>query len=210
MKDVNKLVVALLKELSDHPAASVGDRTVEYLKAQTADARVWPTDAELRSDLPSVVVYGNIKQHRIRTIFAGIELQLRSDRHEDVGLPTKLEIEHIMPQGWRAYWTEGMAFDLETSSQRDRLVNTIGNLTLITKKLNVALSNRPWTDVAAQLVAPSGKDAGLGKRSLVNQYSVLLLNKDIVDKHDAAWTEADIRIRSVALAKLVAEAWPSN
>jgi hypothetical protein len=68
------------------------------------------------------------------------------------------------------------------STARDMLVHTIGNLTLVTKKLNIALSNRPWTDEAAVLVAPTGQDAGLGKQSLLKRYSILLLNKDIVDE----------------------------
>jgi hypothetical protein len=77
MKDVNRLVVALLKELGDHPSAAVGDTTVAYLQAQTADSRAWPTDPELINQLPEVKVYGNIKQQRLRAILSGVELQLR-------------------------------------------------------------------------------------------------------------------------------------
>ena len=71
----------------------------------------------------------------------------------------------------------------------------------MTQKLNVALSNRPWTDAAAEVIAPTGKDAGLGKRSLLNRYSVLLLNKDIVDPHTDAWTEHDIATRAPDLGE---------
>jgi len=208
MKDVNKLVVALLKELDQHAGAQLGDAAVEYLRAQTADARIWPTDDDLLSELPSVRVYGNIKQQRLRAILAGIELQLRTERHEEVSLPTKLDIEHVMPQGWRSHWDDGTTADHEAAAARDHRLNTLGNLTLITQKLNVALSNRPWTDEAAQIVAAKGKDAGLGKRSLLNKFSVLLLNKDIVDEHPAAWTDADIEQRSTALATVIAEVWP--
>ncbi|MEX1009665.1 MAG: DUF262 domain-containing protein [Acidimicrobiia bacterium] len=208
MKDVNKLVVALLKELDEHPAEVVGDATVAYLRAQTADARTWPMDEELLTALPTVKAYGNIKQQRLRALLAGVELQLRSERHEEVTLPAKLEIEHVMPQGWRSYWGAGIANDLEAATRRDHLVNTIGNLTLVTQKLNVALSNRPWTDAEAQEVAPTGKDAGLGKRSLLNRYSVLLINKDIVDPHEQAWSEQDIATRNTYLATVIAEVWP--
>lgn len=208
MKDVNKLVVALLKELDQHSGADVGDAAVAYLSAQTADARVWPTDGALISQLPNVKAYGNIKQQRLRTILAGVELQLRSERHEEVSLPTKLDIEHVMPQGWRSYWDDGVAADHEAATARDHLINSLGNLTLVTQKLNIALSNRPWTDEAAAQVAPTGKDAGLGKRSLLNRFSVLLLNKDIVDPHLHAWTEADIASRNSALASTIAEVWP--
>ncbi len=209
MKDVNKLVVALLKELDEHPSEVVGDSTVAYLRSQTADARTWPTDEELRSELPGVKAYGNIKRQRLRAVFGAIELQLRTDRHEEVTLPTKLEIEHVMPQGWRSYWgDDGVGKDIEAATRRDQIVNTLGNLTLVTQKLNGALSNRPWTDADAAVVAPTGKDAGLGKRSLLNRYSVLLLNKDIVDPHAVAWTEEDIASRNKDLVKVIAAVWP--
>ncbi len=208
MKDVNKLVVALLKELDQHSGANVGDAAVAYLSSQTADARIWPTDESLTKQLPTVKAYGNIKQQRLRAILAGVELQLRSDRHEEVSLPVKLDIEHVMPQGWRHYWDDGVGGDHEAAAARDHLINTLGNLTLVTQKLNVALSNRPWTDAAAMQVAPTGKDAGLGKRSLLNRFSVLLLNKDIVDPHPQAWTETDIAARSLALVGTIAEVWP--
>jgi hypothetical protein len=208
MKDVNKLVVALLKELDEHPSSLVGDATVAYLQAQSADARSWPTDEELFTDLPRVKAYGNIKQQRLRALLTGVELRLRTERHEEVTLPAKLEIEHVMPQGWRRFWEDGISNDLEAATRRDHLVNTIGNLTLVTQKLNVALSNRPWTDVAAQEVAPTGTDAGLGKRSLLNRYSLLLLNKDIVEPHEEAWTEQNIAERTAHLANVIAKAWP--
>lgn len=149
-----------------------------------------------------------VEQQRLRTVLATLELHLRTERHENVTLPTKLEIEHIMPQKWRTYWDDGTAQDLEAATRRDQLVNTLGNLTLITQKLNSALSNRPWTDEAASRVAPTGKDAGLGKRSLLNRFSILLLNKDVVEGHGSAWTDEDIAARNRQLAEAIARVWP--
>jgi hypothetical protein len=207
MKDVNKLVVALLKELDAHPSEAVGHATVDFLKSQTSDARVWPTDAELVAELPTVKVYGNIKQQRLRAVFGAIEQHQRTERHEAVSLPTKLELEHVMPQGWRSFWDNGVGKEGDPALKRDHLVNTIGNLTLVTQKLNGALSNRPWTNSEAEVAAPTGVDAGLGKRALLNRYSVLLLNKDIVDNHADAWTDQDIGNRNIALAKVIGEVW---
>ena len=207
MKDVNKLVVALLKELDAHPSEAVGHATVDFLKSQTSDARVWPTDAELVAELPTVKVYGNIKQQRLRALFGAIEQHQRTERHEAVSLPTKLELEHVMPQGWRSFWDNGVGKEGDPALKRDHLVNTIGNLTLVTQKLNGALSNRPWTNSEAEVAAPTGVDAGLGKRALLNRYSVLLLNKDLVDNHADAWTDQDIGNRNIALAKVIGEVW---
>ena len=57
-------------------------------------------------------------------------------------------------------------------------------------------------------MAPTGKDAGLGKRALLGRNSILVLNKQIVDEHEPAWTETDIERRSAILAKSITEAWP--
>lgn len=208
MKDVNRLVVALLKELDHHPSSAVGEATVAYLEEQTADSRSWPTDDELLRFLPDVKVYGNIKQRRLRAILSGIELQLRTEKHEEVSLPAKLDIEHVMPQGWRTYWQDGILQDPEACAERDFRLNTIGNLTLVTKSLNSTLSNRPWTDNDASSTPGSGEDKGLGKRSLLNKYSVLALSRPIVDDHPVAWTDADIIERSKATAATIAKAWP--
>jgi hypothetical protein len=209
MKDVNKLVVTLLRELDRQPSDGVGDATVEYLRTQTADARIWPSDEQLLAELPEIKAYGNIKQPRLRAVFREIEMKMRTNRNEDVSLPSKLEIEHVMPQGWRSYWSSDVTGNHDAIARRDLLVNTLGNLTLVTQPLNGALSNRPWTDVEAAKVAPTGKDAGLGKRSLLNRDSVLLLNKGIVDPHKDAWTDGDIERRSRSLAKAISEVWRS-
>lgn len=209
MKDVNRLVVAILKELDQHPSNEVGDATVAFLKGQTADSRTWPTDGELTKELPDIKVYGNIKQQRLRAILSGIELQLRTIKHEDVTLPTRLDIEHVMPRGWRTYWQDGILGDPEACAERDWYIHSIGNLTLVTKSLNSTLSNRPWTDDDAAVAPGAGEDKGLGKRSLLNKYSVLALTRPIVDDHSAGWTDDDIIQRSKSMAATIARAWPA-
>lgn len=206
MKDTNNLVVSILKKLDTEKPREAGDIIVRSLLEQDADSRAWPTDAEVRSELPKVKAYGNVKQPRLRAVLSAIELQLRTERHEDVSLPSHLEIEHVMPRGWREHWGSGVAGSLELSATRDALIHTIGNLTLVTKKLNLALSNRPWTDEEAVVVAPRGTDAGLGKRSLLKKYSLLLLKEDIVEK--SSWTEDDIEARGVRLTAAALKVWP--
>ncbi len=181
---------------------------INYLAQQVADARSWPTDEVVREQLPSIRVYGNIKQPRLRTVLSAIELRLRSERHEDVSLPARLEIEHVMPRGWRSYWGDDIKGDTDHAARRDILINTLGNLTLVTKKLNGTLSNRPWSDLEAALVAPSGREAGVGKRSLLNGFSILVLNKEIVESHVNIWTEADIEERAKQLTEAVITIWP--
>jgi hypothetical protein len=139
---------------------------------------------------------------------SAVEQKRRSKRNEDVTLPVNLQIEHVMPQKWRTHWSDGITDDPSASGNRDHLVQTIGNLTLLTGPLNASLSNRPWLDSDAAMAAPSGPEAGNCKRSLIDKYSLLVLNKEIVQEHQEAWTEEDIIARGQAIAKDIAVIWP--
>jgi len=207
MKGVNLLMVSILTDLDAAEVDKAGDRVVAYLAAQTADARTWPTDDEVRASLPGVRLYGNVRQPRIRVVLEALEEQLRTEKHEALAIPPGMQIEHVMPQGWRNYWDESPPLSPEAAANRDRLVNTIGNLTLLTQKLNGALSNRPWTDVDAAQVGTTGHDAGLGKRALINKYSLLVLSRELVEDNPLAWTEDAIRARSARLSDLLCKVW---
>jgi hypothetical protein len=207
-KDFNGLVVSTLKALDGTPDDQAGDTIVDFLARQAADSRSWPTDDALREQLPDIRLYGNVKQSRLRMILSALELRYRTSRNEDVPLPAKLEIEHVMPRGWKTHWADDIKGDPERAAHRDLVVDTLGNLTLVTKKLNGTLSNRPWRDADAAAIASTVPAAGQGKRSLLNRYSLLVLNKDIVEFHEGSWTEEDIRERSRQLVETVISVWP--
>lgn len=74
---------------------------------------------------------------------------------------SQLQIEHILRQGWETHWPlpEGL-----TAAERKANIQGIGNLTLVSKKLNPSLSNAPWFDLDA---------ARPGKRSCLNASTML-------------------------------------
>lgn len=207
-KDVNRMMVAILKHLDSVPQGRSGESVRDYLAKQSADARIWPTDQYMKVHLPAVRLYGNVRQSRLRVVLGAVENNLRNEKHEDVALPSGLEIEHVMPQGWREHWDPVPRLSPEEAAERDHRVNGLGNLTLVTKKLNSSLSNRPWTDAEAQALGGGGPDAGKGKRSLLNKYSLLVLSKDLTAEHADAWTDEDIEARSRFLAEQVCKVWP--
>lgn len=208
MKGVNTLVVATLKELDGKPMEQIGSVVEGQLARQSADARAWPTDDDMLRQLPAMRLYGNIKQSRLRLVLSAVELKRRNERSEPVSVPDRLEVEHVMPQGWRTYWGKDIQGDPDRAAKRDVLVNSLGNLTLVTQKLNGTLSNRPWRDEEATIVAGTGSDAVIGKRALINRYSLLVLNKEIVEGHEGRWTEEDIRERAKQLTEAIISIWP--
>ncbi|MGV9613191.1 DUF262 domain-containing protein [Nocardia xishanensis] len=207
-KDVNRFMVSALAILDGTAPEKIGTALFGYLSVQTAETRLWPSDDELQEYLPSLRIYKTIRQSRIRVVLEAIEQQLRSERHESVRLSSPLQIEHVMPQKWQKHWDQQPPLAGEAARERDRLVNTLGNLTLVTQKLNGSLAHRPWTDSEAQSIAPTGREAGKGKRSLLSKFSLLVLNKELIDDHPDAWTDADIAKRSTELTRLICKEWP--
>ncbi|WP_275003081.1 DUF262 domain-containing protein [Promicromonospora iranensis] len=208
-KDVNRFMVSTLKMLAGGPPEATGDRLVVSLSEQSAETRLWPSDAHMAEQLPEIRLYGNVRQDRIRVVLGAVENHLRSlnTMYEAVSLPAKLEIEHIMPQGWRAHWNSAPGLSPDEEALRDRLVNTIGNLTLVTKSLNGSLSNRPWLDVDAAGLKEGGAP-NKGKWALLNEFSLLVLNKKVLKNHPEAWTDDAIVERSRALTAAICAAWP--
>lgn len=207
-KDINRFVVIILRVLDKVSPSDVGATLFRFLSEQTSDTRVWPSDAVLQAQLPHLRMYRSIRQDRLRVVLTAIERHLRSTstRYETLSLPDRLEIEHVMPQGWRTHWDSTPPLDPDGAAERDHTVNTLGNLTLVTRSLNASLSNRPWTDHEAVGMTEGGRP-NTGKRALLDEFSLLVLNKEIVKAGSESWTEVAIVERSRRLTQVLCQVW---
>lgn len=203
MKDLNRLVVDLLKVLDKAGPETAGDTVENYLTSQTADSRFWPTDTMLRGALIDAKLYSSLTRPRLRMVLEALEDSLRGPLGEGQSCPRNLSVEHVMPQAWREHWGADINGDEVAALRRDHLVHTLGNLTLVSGKLNPTLSNRPWKDVEAG-------DRGLGstgKRSYLLRHSQLTLNAEIASGNESAWTEQDIADRTDELIERLTAIW---
>lgn len=183
---------ALLRRLNGCERVQEADTViVEFLAEQRAEANLWPDNHRFEDAFRNSPLYRLLTRGRLRLVLEGIEGQMR-ELAEDRGVPKNLSIEHVMPQGWRAHWAPPPATDLpgESDAQRDRLIHTVGNLTLVTQRLNAKLSNAAWGD----------------KRETINAYSVLRLKESITSED--VWSDEAIATRSRSLAKVAADVWP--
>jgi Protein of unknown function (DUF1524)/Restriction Enzyme Adenine Methylase Associated len=98
----------------------------------------------------------------------------------------------VMPRKWHTHWPlqEGRA-----EADRDRIIHTLGNLTLLTGRLNSKVSNGPWL----------GSD---GKRQGLQDHSVLMLNDALLKNAVEQWTDNAIHVRTQELAGVIAQIWP--
>jgi Protein of unknown function DUF262/Protein of unknown function (DUF1524) len=194
-KDYNRLFIELISALSKNPSKS-GEITEHFLAAQTADARMWPSDRQLIDAFLTVPVYSLLTRSRLRMTLEALEDAYRGPKSEDEFVTKgKLTIEHVLPQAWRDNWPlfvpEGETEEV-AALQRDRFLHTFGNLTLVTKALNPALSNSAWTV----------------KKEELSKYSVLHLTKRLLEANVADWNETAIEARGRQLAGQAIKIWP--
>ena len=193
-KDYNRLFAGLLVNLETRGAEYAGDTVLEYLAGQDAYVRQWPDNQMLESEFLSAPLYRMLTRGRLRIVLEGIEAELRTNWAESQSVPRNLTIEHIMPQNWRANWPlpANTTNPTRIEGNRDRLVHSIGNLTLVNQRLNSSLSNAPWND----------------KKQTLGRFSTLFLNKTLLDDAPAAWDEAAIADRARRLCQAAIKVWP--
>ncbi|HEX3782713.1 MAG TPA: DUF262 domain-containing protein [Pseudonocardiaceae bacterium] len=203
LSDTNSVVVELLSHLRRIEPAAVGQATVSLLSDQTGESRRWPSDEAVINSLEQIRVYNVlIPRRRVRMLLEALEDSYRTPKTEDAHCQRgALTIEHVMPQNWRPYWPDGLGDDLD-GSLRDERVQRLGNLTLLTSKLNPAVSNHPW--LAGH--DPLGEKVE-GKRDALHAHSVLFLNKRLLDQQPDSWTDDAIEGRTTELAKQVTQIW---
>jgi hypothetical protein len=194
-KNYNLAVAELVKVVRSSPRESVGNAIEQYLAKQTGDSRYWPDDAELRADLSELLAYRRLRRARLRMLFEGIEDYLRGWHGEKAGLGGErvtrgtLAIEHVMPRKWSMHWKPD---PIDTADQRDKLLHTLGNLTLLTGRLNSSVSNGPWQ----------------GKRTGLQAHDVLLLNRKLLESAKDDWSDESIRSRTRDLIEVIIRVWP--
>jgi len=161
---------------------------VKFLKEGAVRTTEWPTDDTVKDELVYTPLYDMLTQGRLRLILEGVEEQLHTKKTDGYATSKKLTIEHLMPVGWREEeWPLPDKIDEDT---RYDIINTIGNLTLVTQPLNSSMSNAKWKH----------------KRKEIGKHSILMLNKELPSK--TSWSETSIKDRSLNMAKLVLKRWP--
>lgn len=193
-KNYNIFFLELVKRLVEHGPSKADEVMVGFLADQKADARLWPSDSDFRAFLLELPLYRLLTRGRLRLILEALEDALRGPKTEDEHVTRgRLTIEHVLPQGWRARWAPPAGPDpTRAEIDRDRLLHTLGNLTLVTSSMNPALSNAPWEE----------------KRQTMQDFTVLLLNKRLLDHWRETWSEEEIRERGEEMARLAIKVWP--
>jgi len=185
--------VGLISKL-DNAQTSEADRILAaHLAEQRAQATVWPSNNVMLDRFLDAPLYDWLPRGRLRMVLTGIEEQLRTRQSEEKQAPDNLPIEHIMPISWQAHWPLPNA-DTQAAERRERMIHTIGNLTLVNTSLNSTLKNESWDK----------------KKRTLADHSVLFLNKQLVNHGPQVWDEDAIEKRARQLCEIAISVWPHH
>ncbi len=194
-KNYNRLFTDLIKKA--HQADDFSPAFIrKTLSEETAETSFWPTDDEFRDAWEGLDFYKRLKKSKTRVILEAIERELYDEKSGNVEFDRILTLEHLLPQEpTLADWplpcdmADELAVEQAKKTRRDNL-HKIGNLTLLTQKLNSSVSNGPWNAKVDEILL----------RSPLN------LNRPFKDV--TAWSETAIQSRTKALFKVALCIWP--
>ena len=199
-KAYNQLIAELITQMRKAERSEVGNIVEQYLGDQTGTARYWPDDAELHREVESLLAYRRLRVGRVRMVLEAIEDYKRGfrDGGEAIGGPRvargQYAVEHVMPRSWEKNWPlEGGPVE---EQDRNRLIHTFGNLTLLTGRLNSKVSNGPWIGT---------EDS---KREGIERHDTFFLNRELVKLAGNDWNENGIRSRTKGFADAIINIWP--
>lgn len=197
-KNYNRLFVDLIKAVEK--AGGVSAATVaEQLGKGTGESTKFPTDEELLTAIFEQEFYDRLIQKKVRAVLEALDAFSMSSKSEAIAMPSKLTIEHVMPQTWLPHWPlpDEVKVDPLTEQKavvrRSVMLNTLGNLTLITGKFNSSLQNAAWTH----------------KRPELLKYSKMNLTRYFHGPEADEWNEDAIRARTEHLFAQLLKIWPA-
>jgi uncharacterized protein with ParB-like and HNH nuclease domain len=202
-KNYNIAFLDFVSHMRTHGVSVESFAAVTELRKNSEAAR-FPTDDDLKKAVSDRDQYYSLPSHRLRLIIEELEIASRDKFSASDGIRTGLSIEHIMPQHWQEHWRtlpsgreaplqggvpldEPMAMEM---NERNRIINTLGNLSLLTQPGNSSAGNANFESKKPRLKG-----------------ALLRMNLDIAN--EPSWSETQIKDRAKKLATYAVQIWPS-
>lgn len=191
-------ILKAIRAQSDRPTSIV----LREVLGALSGADEWPSDEVFRRNWVGRQFYGYFRRDRVLMILQALEHRYQSRNGKAEPLMSfdwsQLQIEHIMPQSWATHWPlpDGLM-----AEERKANIQGIGNLTLVSKKLNPSLSNAPWFDLDPERP---------GKRSGLNAHTMLMINRKLLNECESGWSDDAISARAERLFLDAKDIWPGR
>ncbi len=213
-KNYNIVFLSLLRELqrSGFTLAILSKQLVSL----EGEASLWPDDSQFNKALSSRGIYGGGAALGLcRVLLARAAVHIGATTAAEVAWApnwSSLQVEHMLPQSWYEHWIlpDGSSVTEEDARQaavatedqikmqptwqvilkRERLKNTVGNLTILNSALNNEIKNHAWKV----------------KRDAIRSNTQLRMNFDLASLD--TWDDALIEQRSQAIFEIAVKEWP--
>ncbi|TAK30120.1 MAG: DUF262 domain-containing protein [Myxococcaceae bacterium] len=155
-KSYSRIFTVLLKEIQ--ALKTIDAPTIRAKLLAIKGDNAWPDDATFEAAWMRTPAYVALRSSGVQMVLGAIHEQMLTSKQEQVTIGGSLSVEHVMPQSWRDEWP--LATTLPTTlpgqqtheERRDALVQTFGNLTLLTQPLNSSVSNGPYAAKQAEYI----------------------------------------------------------
>lgn len=196
-KNYNRLFLDMISGCKVDGRVSA-DAARKFLQKLEGDSVRWPNNKELKEAMLDRPLYRNLSQKKLRMLLVAFDQKCEDAQSEAVVYTDvkSFTIEHLMPQAWSEHWplpTDEYPEDSEAelADWREGFIHTIGNLTLLTNKLNPSLQARNWEYKKPKILLKSKMN--------LNKFYFADLEE---------WNEDEIVERSKFLARLALRIWP--
>ncbi|MCX5707945.1 MAG: DUF262 domain-containing protein [Candidatus Omnitrophica bacterium] len=204
-KRYNRIFLSMIVYLKEK--GTTFENAHKYLSELFGESGEWPKDDAFHEAWKSHEAYHLFTNEKLTHILQRLNASFITDKTEKITIDSPLSVEHILPQNWTENWplpdgSKGMTQAELWASQpeegiaiatrnRNSLLHTFGNLTILTQPLNSSISNSAWEIKKSELL----------KSSLLSINQQLLYSVNM-------WDEKAIEFRSEELFKRAALIWP--
>ena len=203
-KNYNRVFLTLTRSL--HRDGTSPENIRSYLYGLKGDSTEWPSDQAFQKAWQSKHAYQTLQNPKIVHILRRLNDTYINVKSEEITINSPLTVEHILPQTWTTHWplpdgSKGLTWAERTKAEpgdlraiatdrRNALLQTLGNLTILTQALNSSVSNSTWSV----------------KKPALLSASLLPINQRLhgVD----TWDESAIEERSKELFERAIKIWP--
>lgn len=208
-KNYNNYFLALLKKVKETYRAwknaspdelgslpTVAQVVREELSKSLEPTSVWPNDEQFEQGWLKTPIYVASRSDRSAMILRALGEQMTTSKNEKLDLAGPVTVEHLLPQKGKLedypYADVPIPEGYDEASYRKILINTAGNLTLLTGANNTAASNSAFPI----------------KREKIVKDSDLRLNAWLRTDTRETWDELDIIKRGKELFGFALQIWP--
>ncbi len=170
---------------------------------------------DLISDIRLERALRYVNNTRAKLILFWVELRRHTRKESDLyntPLNYTYELEHIMPQKWAGHWglevlpildENGDPLPTDVAARlRGEAIYEIGNMTLLSSRLNKVLQNYSFKDKVNGAVISKKQRFGM------KECSSLSISKEVIQLDPLVWNEEQIHKRTVRLTEEVKQIWP--